>query len=82
MISADEYKRKIRETGEDYPLLTLEEFFVGYNDEYSIAPNQAEEGRPTLDEIYDRFKSLESKDGIAWIRVIPSSIKNVNSEIQ
>lgn len=70
MISVDEYKRKIQETGEEYPLLTLEEFFVGNDDEYSIAPNQAEEGRPALDEIYTKFKSLEYKDDIAWIRVI------------
>ena len=70
MISVDEYKKKTQESGEDYPLLTLEEFFVDNNDEYSIAPNQAEEGRPSLDEIYAKFKSLESKDDIAWIRVI------------
>ena len=62
MISVDEYKKMTQETGEDYPLLTLEEFFVDNNDEYSIAPNQAEEGRPSLDEIYAKFKSLESKD--------------------
>ncbi len=70
MISVDEYKRKIQETGDEYPLLTLAEFFVGNDDEYSIAPNQADEGRPSLDEIYAKFKSLESKDNIAWIRVI------------
>ena len=70
MISADEYKRKIQETDDEYPLLTLEEFFAGNDDEYSIAPNQADEGRPTLAEIYDKFKSLESKDDVAWIRVI------------
>ena len=28
MISVDEYKKKTQETGEDYPLLTLEEFFA------------------------------------------------------
>ena len=70
MINAAEYQRKTQETGEEYPLLTLEEFFVGNDDEYSIAPNQADEGRPSLDEIYAKFKSLESKDNIAWIRVI------------
>ena len=49
--------------------MTLEEFFVDNNDEYSIALNQAEESRPSLDVIYAKFKSLESKDDIAWIRV-------------
>lgn len=70
MINVAEYQRKTQETGDEYPLLTLEEFFVGNDDEYSIAPNQADEGRPSLDEIYAKFKSLESKDNIAWIRVI------------
>ncbi len=69
MISVEEFKNKIDETGDDFPLLTLDEFFDGNDDEYSIAPNQVDEGRPPLSEIYERFKSLEREENIAWIRV-------------
>lgn len=47
----------------------MAEFFDGNDDEYSIAPNQADEGRPHLSEIYERFKALENDENIAWIRV-------------
>ena len=63
MISVEEFKNRIDETGDDFPLLTLAEFFDGNDDEYSIAPNQADEGRPQLSEIYERFKALENDDG-------------------
>ena len=53
MISVEEFKNRIDETGDDFPLLTLAEFFDGNDDEYSIAPNQADEGRPQLSEIYE-----------------------------
>ena len=69
MISVEEFKNRIDETGDDFPLLTLDEFFDGNDDEYSIAPNQADEGRPQLSEIYERFKALENDENIAWIRV-------------
>ena len=69
MISVQEFRNKIDETGDEFPLLTLEEFFDGNEDEYSIAPNEADDGRPELAEIYEKFKSLESNDSIAWIRV-------------
>ena len=68
MISVEEFKNRIDETGDDFPLLTLAEFFDGNDDEYSIAPNQADEGRPQLSEIYERFKALENDENIAWIR--------------
>jgi len=69
MISIQEYKNKVIETHDEFPLLTLDEFFDGNSDEDAIAPNQRGEGRPKLDEIYAKFKLLEHHDNIAWIRV-------------
>jgi len=69
MISIQEYKNKVAETLDDFPLLTLDEFFDGNSVEDSIAPNQIDEGRPKLDEIFAKFKLLEHHDNIAWMRV-------------
>lgn len=70
MISIREYKKRVDDTGDELPLLTLDEFFAGNSDEDAIAPNQVNEGRPKIAEIYEKFKSLEKHDDIAWIRVL------------
>lgn len=69
MISFSEYMKRVAETGDEYPLLSLDEFFERNEDEYSLAPNQADEGRPEIAEMYEKFKSIENHDHIAWIRV-------------
>ena len=69
MISFSDYMKRVADTGDEYPLLSLDEFFEGNEDEYSIAPNQADEGRPGITEIYEKFNSIEEHEHIAWIRV-------------
>ncbi|MBI9115607.1 hypothetical protein [Sanguibacter suaedae] len=51
------------------PLLTLDEFFPGNEEEGSLAPNQWGYGRPSLAEIADRLRSIESHDDVDWVRV-------------
>ena len=80
MISFSDYTNKVSDTGDEFPLLTLDEFFDGNDDEYSIAPNQADEGRPGLSEIYDRFKDLENTEGVEWVRVFLHDDTEVNEE--
>ena len=69
MITFDEFKKRFEEDEEKLPLLTLDEFFEDNEAEDSIAPNEIDEGRPTLAEMYNYFNDLESMDGIDWIRV-------------
>lgn len=69
MITYDEFKKRFEEDEEKLPLLTLDEFFEDNEAEDSIAPNEIDEGRPTLAEMYNYFNDLESMDGIDWIRV-------------
>ena len=80
MIGFIEYMNKINDTNDEYPLLSLEEFFEGNEDEYSIAPNQADDGRPGIAEMYEKFRSLESHEHIAWIRVFLHDDTEVNEE--
>lgn len=49
--------------------ITLDEFFKGNTEEDSIAPNQWEEGRPPLSEIWDMLQKIELMPNIAWVRV-------------
>ena len=59
-----------RMDGNKLPLLTLEEFFDGNTDEWSIAPNQWEFGRPTLSEIWKQLRKVEARPDVAWVRVM------------
>ena len=79
MIGFGEYMKRVADTGDEYPLLSLDEFFEG-NDDYSIAPNQADDGRPGVAEIYEKFKSLENHDHIAWIRVFLHDDTEINED--
>lgn len=63
------FKKIYEENEERFPLLTLDEFFKGNTEEDSIAPNQWEEGRPTLAEIWDLLRKIELMSDIAWVRV-------------
>ena len=52
MIALEVFKKILEENGDKFPLLTLDEFFDGNSEEDSIAPNQWEDGCPTLDEMW------------------------------
>lgn len=51
------------------PLVTIDEFFVGNENEDSLAPNQWGYGRPTLEEIANRLRVLEREPDVDWVRV-------------
>lgn len=69
MIELNRFKKILEDCEERFPLLTLDEFFEGNTEEDSIAPNQWEEGRPTLIEIWDMLQKIELMSNIAWVRV-------------
>lgn len=69
MIALNRFKKILEENEERFPLLTLDEFFGGNTEEDSIAPNQWEEGRPSLAEIWDMLRKIELMPDIAWVRV-------------
>lgn len=69
MIELDVFKQKLEEDREHLPLLTLDEFFDGNPEEDSIAPNEWGYGRPSLAEMKDMLRRVESMSNVAWIRV-------------
>lgn len=54
---------------EHFPVVTLDEYFTGNTDEESIAPNQWGYRRPSIKEIYSRFKAIESRDDVQGVFV-------------
>jgi hypothetical protein len=69
MITHDEVRVRSAAADGAYPLLTLDEFFDGNEQEESLAPNQWGFGRPPLAEIVRRLRELELDDAVAWVRV-------------
>lgn len=69
MIEYNTFKKLWDENEDQLPLLTLDEFFADNSEEDSLAPNQWEEGRPALAEIWHILQKLETTPGIAWVRV-------------
>lgn len=69
MIELNRFKKLLEDNEERFPLLTLDEFFNGNTEEDSIAPNQWEDGRPSLAEIWGILRKIELMPNIAWIRV-------------
>ena len=69
MIALEVFKKILEENGDKFPLLTLDEFFDGNSEEDSIAPNQWEDGRPTLDEMWKKLREIEKLPNVAWVRV-------------
>ena len=59
MIERNTFQKIMDENGQRLPLLTLDEFFEGNQEEDSIAPNQCDFGRPSLAEIWDMMKRIE-----------------------
>ncbi|MFY1635337.1 hypothetical protein ACN27F_19020 [Solwaraspora sp. WMMB335] len=68
MISIAELVRRAGDA-EVLPLITVSEFFDGNDEEESIAANQWEYGRPPLAELAERFREIEQRDDVAWVRV-------------
>ena len=66
MIALEVFKKILEENGDKFPLLTLDEFFDGNSEEDSIAPNQWEDGRPTLDEMWKKLREIEKLPDVAW----------------
>lgn len=52
-----------------FPVVTLDEYFIGNTQEDSIAPNQWGDGRPSIKEIYARFKEVEARDDVQGVFV-------------
>lgn len=69
MIEINKFKKTLEDNEERFPLLTLDEFFKGNTEEDSIAPNQWEEGRPPLAEIWVMLQKIELMPNKAWVRV-------------
>ncbi|MBY6034381.1 hypothetical protein KUV59_14460 [Marinobacter daepoensis] len=51
------------------PVVTLDEYFVGNDDEESIAPNNWGYGRPSIQVIYRHFKEIESRADVQGVYV-------------
>jgi hypothetical protein len=51
------------------PIVTLDEYFDENDREDSIAPNQWGYGRPSIKEIYARFKSVEARPDVQAVYV-------------
>lgn len=51
------------------PVVTLDEYFVGNDDEESIAPNNWGYGRPSIQVIYSHFKEIESRADVQGVYV-------------
>lgn len=52
-----------------FPIVTLDDYFLGNDQEASIAPNQWEYGRPPLQEIYARFKAIAERPDVQGVFV-------------
>ncbi|AKS42547.1 hypothetical protein [Wenzhouxiangella marina] len=52
-----------------FPVVSLDDYFLGNNQEDSIAPNQWGEGRPPIAEIYRRFKEVEAREDVHGVFV-------------
>lgn len=51
------------------PVVALEDFFKGNTDEYSIAPNQVDEGRPSLAEVHQRLREIAARPDVQAVLV-------------
>ena len=59
----------IDENEGDLPFVSLDDFFVGNNDEASIAPEQVDDGRPSLAEMYTQLKWIEGRPNVYSVLV-------------
>lgn len=54
---------------EHFPVVSVDDYFVGNDDEESIAPNQWGDGRPSIRDIYDRLKKIEARPDVQGVFV-------------
>jgi hypothetical protein len=64
-----EFARRYQAADGKLPLLTLDEFFCGNDEEDSLAPNQWGYRRPALGEIWAKLQTIEMRPDVAWVRV-------------
>lgn len=69
MIELTEVRRRAAAAEDRFPLLTLAEFFEGNTVQDSIAPNEWGYGRPPLADFLTRFREIEARPEVAWVRV-------------
>ncbi len=55
--------------GDPAPTVSLDLYFEGNNQEGSIAPNQWGEGRPSVAEMYGRFKAIADRPDVQVVLV-------------
>lgn len=54
---------------EHFPVVTLDDYFVGNTQEDSIAPNDWGYGRPSIADIYARFKAVAARPDVQGVFV-------------
>ena len=54
---------------EHLPIVTIDEYFIGNNEEECIAPNQWGYGRPSVHDIYNHLKSIEKRPDVQGVYV-------------
>jgi hypothetical protein len=47
----------------------LDEYFTGNSDEWCIAPNQVDDGRPPLADLYARLKEIQQRSDVQGVFV-------------
>lgn len=47
-----------------FPVATIDDYFLGNDQEDSIAPNQWGDGRPSVRELYARLKEIEARPDV------------------
>lgn len=54
---------------EHFPIVTIDDYFLGNDQEDSIAPNQWGDGRPSVRELYARLKEIEASPDVQGVFV-------------
>ena len=54
---------------EHFPIVPIDDYFIGNEQEDSIAPNQWGYGRPSIREIYARLKEIEARPDVQGVFV-------------
>lgn len=52
-----------------FPVVTIDDYFLGNDDEESIAPNQWGDGRPSVRELYEHLKGIEARPDVQGVFV-------------
>lgn len=52
-----------------FPIVSIDDYFLGNDDEESIAPNQWGDGRPSVREMYEHLKRIEERPDVQGVFV-------------